>query len=87
LFVVFSGWNIFFNWFGFKYWWSPFYDFYDFYDFCDFYGTSDWLCLVSDGLLVTQRFFFAAWAHDILYKVGGGIVLSEALAASGLDPD
>jgi hypothetical protein len=45
------------------------------------------LCLGSDGLLVTQCIFFAAWTHDILYKVGGGIVLSEALAASGLDPD
>jgi hypothetical protein len=31
-----------------------------------------------------QRFFFAAWTHDILYKVEGGIVLSEALAVSGL---
>jgi hypothetical protein len=29
--------------------------------------------------------FFAAWTHDIFYKVGGGIVLSEALAACGLD--
>jgi hypothetical protein len=38
-------------------------------------------------VLVTQCIFFAAWTHDILYKVGGGIVLSEALAASGLDPD
>jgi hypothetical protein len=45
------------------------------------------LCFGSDGLLVTQRFFFAAWTHNILYKVGGGIVLSEAVAASGLDPD
>jgi hypothetical protein len=48
---------------------------------------SDCLCLGSDGLLVTQRFFFVAWTHDILYNVRGGMVFSEALAASGLDPD
>jgi hypothetical protein len=47
----------------------------------------DCLCLSSDGLLVTQCFFFAAWTQDILNKVGGGIVLSEALAASSLNPD
>jgi hypothetical protein len=34
-----------------------------------------------------SEFFFAAWTHNILYKVGGGIVLSEALATSGLDLD
>jgi hypothetical protein len=44
------------------------------------------LCLGSDGLIVTQR-FFAAWSGDILYKVGGDIVLLEALATSGLDPN
>jgi hypothetical protein len=32
-------------------------------------------------------FFFAAWTLDILYKVRGGIVLLEALAACGPDPD
>jgi hypothetical protein len=32
-------------------------------------------------------FFFAAWTHDILYKVGSDIILSETLVASGLDPD
>jgi uncharacterized membrane protein YfcA len=34
-----------------------------------------------------SAFFFAAGTYDILYKVGGGIVLSQALAASGLDSD
>jgi hypothetical protein len=29
----------------------------------------------------------ACWTHDILYKVGGGILLLKALEASGLDPD
>jgi hypothetical protein len=36
------------------------------------------LWLRSDGLLVTD---------DIPYKVGGGIILLEALATSNLDPD
>jgi hypothetical protein len=49
--------------------------------------TSDCLYLRSDGLLVPKRFFVAAWTHDILYKVEGGFVLKEALAAFGLDPD
>jgi hypothetical protein len=26
------------------------------------------------------------WTHDILYKVGGGIVLSNALSVFGVDP-
>jgi hypothetical protein len=34
-----------------------------------------------------SAFFFAAWTHDILYKNGGGIVLSKAHAASSFDPD
>jgi hypothetical protein len=43
--------------------------------------------LVQTACSSLSVFFFAAWTHNILYKVGGGIVLSKALAASGLDSD
>jgi hypothetical protein len=41
--------------------------------------TSNCLCLGSNGMFVTQRFFFAAWTHDILCKAGSGIVLSDVI--------
>jgi hypothetical protein len=43
--------------------------------------------LVQTACSSLSVFFFAAWTHDILYNVRGGIVLSEVLAASGRELD
>jgi hypothetical protein len=44
-------------------------------------------CALVQTACSSLSVLFAACTHDILCKVGFGIVLLEALTASGLDPD
>jgi hypothetical protein len=47
---------------------------------CDILQYADDIVVYSSHHVLQNAcavFFFAAWTHDILYKVGGDIVLSE----------